>query len=142
MPELSLRVQANAEDLRCAQDAVEAFGEEQAWPPAFAYQINLAIEEIGVNIVNYAYEGQEGAHAFRISVASQPDAVTIEVIDDGRPFDPLHDAPPPDLESDVDERPIGGLGVYFVRKMMDEVRYRREGGENHLTMVKRREAGA
>lgn len=140
MGKLSLRVEANAEDLRRAQDAVEEFGEEEEWPPTLAYQINLVIEEVGVNVVNYAYQGKAEGHAFDISVASGAEAVTVEVIDDGCPFDPLKDAPPPDLESDVDDRPIGGLGVYFVRKMMDDVRYRREDGKNCLTMVKRRQA--
>ena len=140
MGKLALRVEANAEDLRRAQDAVEEFGEEEEWPPALAYQINLVIEEVGVNVVNYAYEGEAEGHAFDIFVASEAEAVTVEVTDDGRPFDPLKDAPPPDLESDVEDRPIGGLGVYFVRKMMDDVRYRREDGKNCLTMVKRRQA--
>lgn len=139
MATLNLRVAADAEGLGRAQGEVEAFGEEQEWPPALAYQVNLVIEEVGVNVVSYAYADDAETHSFAISVASEPDAVTIEVVDGGRPFDPLKDAPLPDLESDVDERPIGGLGVHFVREMMDEVRYRREDGKNCLTMVKRRE---
>ena len=61
------------------------------------------------------------------------------IADDGRPFDPLTEAPEPDLESAIEDRPIGGLGVHLVRTMMDEVRYRREEGKNRLTLVKRRE---
>ncbi len=139
MATLTLRVAADQAGLGRAQGEVEAFGEEEEWPPALAYQVNLVIEEVGVNVVSYAYGDDGEAHSFDISVASAPDAVTIEVVDAGRPFDPLTEAPPPDLESDVDERPIGGLGVHFVRKMMDEVRYRREDGKNCLTMVKRRD---
>lgn len=140
MATLALRVEANAAGLSRAQGAVEEFGEEQEWPPAMAYQVNLVIEEVGVNIVNYAYPDDGGEHEFRISVASEEDAVTIEVVDGGQPFDPLKEAPVPDLESDVDDRPVGGLGVHFVRRMMDEVHYRREDGKNCLTMVKRRDA--
>ncbi len=140
MARLTLRVEADAAGLRAAQSAVEEFGEEQDWPPALAFQVNLVVEEVGVNVVNYAYPDDGEEHVFNISVAAEADAVTIEVVDGGRPFDPLNDAPAPDLESDVDERPIGGLGVHFVREMMDEVRYRRKDGKNCLTMVKRRDA--
>lgn len=140
MATLTLRVAADQEGLSRAQGEVEAFGETEEWPPALAYQVTLVIEEVGVNVVSYAYADDGEAHSFEISIVSEPDAVTIEVVDAGRPFDPLKEAPPPDLESDVDERPIGGLGVHFVREMMDEVRYRREDGKNCLTMVKRRAA--
>ena len=59
-------------------------------------------------------------------------------MDNGRPFDPLNDAPEPDLDSGVADRAVGGLGVHLVRTMMDEMRYRRDRGRNHLTLVKER----
>ena len=55
-----------------------------------------------------------------------------------RPFDPLYDAKQPDVGAAIEDRPIGGLGIYCVREMMDEVHYRREQGKNHLTLVSRR----
>ena len=61
--------------------------------------------------------------------------MTIEMVDDGKPFDPLTEAPVPDVNAPMDERPIGGLGVFLVRKLMDELTYRREEGRNHLTLV-------
>ena len=66
----------------------------------------------------------------------RPDALTMEIIDNGRAFDPLTETPEPDLDSVLGDRPIGGLGVYLVKTFMDELLYRREDGRNHLKMVK------
>ena len=134
---LSLRVATNVEDLRRAQEEIEAFCNAEQWPADIVFQIGLVVEELGINVVNYAYEdGDE--HEFSISVNSVDDSLTLEIVDGGRAFDPLHDAPEPDLEASLEDRPIGGLGVYLVRTIMDELHYRREDGQNRLTATKRR----
>lgn len=134
---LSLQVATNVEDLRRAQDEIEAFCNAQAWPADVVFQIGLVVEELGINVVNYAYEdGDE--HEFSISVASDDRSLTLEIVDGGRPFDPLEEAPEPDLDASLEDRPIGGLGVYLVRTIMDELSYRREDDHNRLTAVKRR----
>ena len=134
---LSLQVATNVDDLRRAQDEIEAFCNAQAWPADVVFQIGLVVEELGINVVNYAYEdGDE--HEFSISVASDDQSLTLEIVDGGRPFDPLEEAPEPDLDASLEDRPIGGLGVYLVRTIMDELSYRREDGHNRLTAVKRR----
>lgn len=134
---LSVRVATNVEDLRRAQDEIEAFCNAQAWPADVVFQIGLVVEEIGLNVVNYAYEDGE-EHEFSISVTSDDGALTLEIVDGGQPFDPLQEAPEPDLEASLEDRPIGGLGVYLVRNIMDELSYRREDGRNRLTAIKRR----
>ena len=73
-----------------------------------------------------------------ISLSSEEEAITIEITDDGEPFDPLNDAAEPDLTSPLGERRVGGLGLYLVRSMVDELHYRREQGKNHLVLMKRR----
>lgn len=134
---LSLQVATNVEALRRAQDEIEAFCNAQAWPADVVFQIGLVVEELGINVVNYAYEdGDE--HEFSISVTSGDQSLTLEIVDGGRPFDPLEEAPEPDLEASLEDRPIGGLGVYLVRTIMDELSYRREDGRNRLTAIKRR----
>ena len=135
--DLSLRVATNLEALRRAQDEIEAFCNAQKWPPDVVFQIGLVVEELGINVVKYAYE-DGGGHEFSISVRSADRSLTLEIVDGGRAFDPLEDAPPPDLEASLEDRPIGGLGVYLVRTIMDELSYRREDGRNRLTAVKRR----
>lgn len=131
-------IDASLDELRLVQAALEEFGEAQRWSPALSYQIQLAVEEVGVNIISYGYD-DESPHRIEIAVDSDADAVTIEISDDARAFDPLEEAPQPDLESGVADRPVGGLGVYLLRNMMDDMRYQRTAGRNHLTMVKRRD---
>ena len=106
---LSLRLAMTAEELQRAAAEVEAFAQAQDWPVGLTTHIQLAIEEFGVNVVNYGRdENRAGDPAIDIEVSSSPDAVTVEIADDGRPFNPLEDAPAADTTSPMDERPIAG----------------------------------
>lgn len=99
-------------------------------------QIDVAVEEIYVNIANYAYAPETGK-AY-ISVQPDPDnaSVTIEFRDNGIPFDPLAKADP-DVTLSAEERNIGGLGIYMVKKSMDVLEYSRKDGQNILTITKK-----
>lgn len=95
-------------------------------------EIELAMEEILVNVFNYAYPDGTGD----VEVACRLDngeGLLVEVSDEGVSFDPLS-LVEPDLEGDIGERPIGGLGVFFVRRLIPDIRYRREAGRNILTL--------
>lgn len=131
----SLAIQATLPALAELQAKIAAFGEAQGWPPDLLYQLELVVEELCVNVVNH---GGDGSHSIDVSLAASEEAIVLDIVDDGRPFDPFTEAPPPDLDSDVEHRPVGGLGVFFVKQMMDEVSYRREGDRNHVHMSKRR----
>ena len=115
---------------------IEEIGEQENWSPELVFRVRLALEELGLNIINYGHD--EGVHEIEFTVTSQPEQVTIEIWDDGRPFDPFSDAPPPDLSSPLEDRRLGGQGVHLVRTMMDELRYQRVAGRNHVTLVSRR----
>lgn len=134
---LSLRMKLNAGELARVDAAVAEFARKEEWPPELEFQIKLVLEELGLNIINHGHDGAEGRE-IEIEIVSEADAVTVEIVDDGRPFDPMTEAPAPDTESALEDRPVGGLGVHLVRTMMDEARYRREGDRNRLTLVKRR----
>ena len=134
--ELNLTIENRIEELRRLASLVEEFGAGENWPPDLVFQVNLVLEEVAINVINYGHDG--GLHEIEIALTSELDALTIEVIDDGRAFDPTEDAKVPDVTLPMEERPVGGLGVYLVRTMMDEMRYRREGGRNHLTLLKYR----
>lgn len=95
--------------------------------------IQLVAEEILVNIIHYAYEGKKGDMEIECAV-DDDSRLLIRFVDQGEPFDPLA-LPPPDLTSDVDERPVGGLGVFFVRELADEVHYARSKGRNILSLT-------
>ena len=133
---LVLQKQATTDEVEAILEAVEDFGEREDWSPALLFKVKLAIEELALNVANY---GQvDKIPEIEIIVISEPDVLTISIEDDGRPFDPLNDAPEPDLTSPIEDRPIGGLGIHFVRQMMDEMTYRREHGKNCLALTLRR----
>ena len=114
--------------------AVEEFAERDNWPPDLVFKLNLVLEELGVNIVNYS--GATGD--IEISLVSDEESVTVEISDDGLPFNPLLDKETPDIAAPLGDRPIGGLGIHLVRSMMDEIWYSREDGKNKLAMTKRK----
>ncbi len=113
---------------------VEAFGEAHGIAAELIFKVTVALDEILTNVISYAYP-QGGEHVITVRLAVQAAELVIEVEDDGRPFNPLTVAPP-DLEQLPEQRPIGGLGVHLVRKMMDRLEYRREQNKNFLVMIK------
>lgn len=127
-----LKIAPSHEQLELIPAAVEEFAERDNWPPDLVFKLNLVLEELGVNIVNYS--GATGD--IEISLASDADRVTVEISDNGRPFNPLTDLDAPDVAAPLGDRPIGGLGVHLVRSMMDEMQYSRENGKNKLAMTK------
>jgi anti-sigma regulatory factor (Ser/Thr protein kinase) len=96
--------------------------------------INLVLDEVITNIIDYGYDDQ-AEHEIRVTMAVEGDRLTIEVEDDARPFDPLK-AAPPDLDLPLEERPVGGLGIHIMRSLMDAVEHQRRNDRNVLTMQK------
>ena len=134
---LSLKVKSDREELDGITSAVEAFSADEDWSTDLLFRINLVIEELVLNIIDYGYDDND--HEIELNFNSDANSVTIDITDEGRAFDPLNDAPEPDIDSPLEDRHVGGLGVYLARTMMDELTYRRENSRNHLTLVKRRE---
>ncbi|MCY3930675.1 MAG: ATP-binding protein [Acidobacteria bacterium] len=134
---LHLRVPNRIEELPGVSEAVEALGREEGWTQDVTYAIVLGLEEVATNVVRHG-GSEPGSSEIEIEVTSSDDEVRIEVRDSGKAFDPFHEAPEPDLDAEVQDRQIGGLGVHFVKVLMDETSYSREGGRNHVSMVKRR----
>ena len=132
----SITMQPDAEDLENVFAAVEEFAEQAEWPTNLVFQVKLILEEMAINVINYG--GVEGNEPIDIQLKTENDTVTIEIKDVGQPFDPIKDAPSPDLSLALEDRPIGGLGLYLVRTMVDEMHYRWEDGQNHLTLITRR----
>ena len=138
---MHLQVPAKLEELHHIESELERLGEQEGWDAGLVYQVHLVLEELAVNTANYGYPDVGGAEGgvIDIRISSQDGSLTIEYSDNGTPFNPFEEAPQPDIDASVEERRIGGLGVHFVRTMMDEVGYRREGDRNHITLAKRKE---
>jgi anti-sigma regulatory factor (Ser/Thr protein kinase) len=98
-------------------------------------QLVVAAEEIFVNIAHYAYKAAPGEAEIQVSFEGQPKSVVISFIDSGIPYNPLRKADP-DITLDAGTRKIGGLGIYMVKKSMDQVLYEYKEGKNHLTLIK------
>jgi anti-sigma regulatory factor (Ser/Thr protein kinase) len=98
-------------------------------------QIDISVEEIFVNISQYAYPGGVGYADIQISGSSADGRFIIVFRDRGIPYDPLRKSDP-DITLGAEDRPIGGLGIFMVKKNMDKLEYSRSGGENILTMTK------
>ncbi|MFA5099258.1 MAG: SpoIIE family protein phosphatase [Candidatus Omnitrophota bacterium] len=96
-------------------------------------KIQLACEEALVNVISYAYPGKSGD--VEITYLNNASFLEISIIDSGIPFDPLS-LPDPDIRASMGDRKIGGLGIFMMKKIMDEVRYKRDGERNILTLVK------
>ena len=109
--------------------------EELGCPMKAQMQIFVAAEEIFVNVAHYAYGPENGDVTVSIEIDGQPRAAAITFTDRGKPYDPLA-RPDPDVTLGLEERGVGGLGVFMVKKTMDGMAYRREGGKNILTIRK------
>jgi anti-sigma regulatory factor (Ser/Thr protein kinase) len=100
-----------------------------------SYLVSLAIEELVTNCIKYGYR-DTAEHVIDIVLSVTDGALSVEVIDDGQPFNPL-DAPPPDLSLALEKRRIGGLGLHLLRELADDVRYERRDGTNRLVLTTR-----
>ena len=105
-------------------------------PMKVQMQIDIAIEEIFVNIANYAYPDSEGNAEIIVTPDEDSQGVRIVFEDEGIPYDPLKNEDP-DITLSADDRPIGGLGIFMVKKTMNDISYEYVDGKNRLTITKR-----
>lgn len=134
-PENELEIEAVEENLERVMDFVNLQLEKVNCPMKASMQINLAVEEIFINISKYAYAPDKGKAVVRVEVSEEPVTVTITFIDHGTPYDPLA-REDPDLTLSAEERQIGGLGIFMTKKAMDDVTYEYRDGRNILTLKK------
>lgn len=114
---------------------VDEFGARHQIEAQIVFNMNLALEEILTNVISYGYD-DAGEHRIITRLSLERGEWTAEVEDDGKPFNPL-EAPEPDTKRSLEERAIGGLGIYLAKKIMDELEYRRNQDKNLLIMRKR-----
>lgn len=113
----------------------EAFGKEWNIAPEVVFNLQLALEECATNVIMYAYPPGE-KHTFLVTAALEQHDLVLTIEDSGQPFDPTEVAEA-DTTLTAEERPIGGLGIFLVRRLMDSVAYQRVEGKNLLTLRKR-----
>lgn len=131
-----MTIAATVENIATVTDFVNEQLEALDCPMKAQMQIDIAIDELFGNIAHYAYSPDVGNVTVRIEVAAEPLAVIITFIDGGVPYDPLTTADP-DITLSAEERQIGGLGIYMVKKAMDEITYEYKDGKNILSIKKK-----
>ena len=132
---LSLTLKCDLSELACSAEEIEKFGENRGWPSEWILKTNLALDELITNVVSYGFEGQEEKKDILITLTESDDCLVVVMEDEGNPFDPFSEAAEPSLDDELEERAIGGLGVHFVKTLIDEAAYERRESRNRITLT-------
>ncbi len=125
---------AKMQNFESMMQFIESIAKSQGFDAKKVNQVKIAAEEALVNVISYAYQDKDGNIEINCD-AKEGRGLVIEIIDKGSPFDPTL-IPEPDIDAPIEDRRIGGLGVYMMHQLMDEVNYRRDEGRNILTLAK------
>jgi serine/threonine-protein kinase RsbW len=123
------------EEIPLLAEKISAFGLAQTIDPKVIFQVNLVVDELLTNVISYGYPHNE-THQIEITLELQDQQLMVTIVDDGAPFNPILEAPQVQLDASVEERKVGGLGLYFAHSMMDALEYHREDGRNRLQLTK------
>jgi anti-sigma regulatory factor (Ser/Thr protein kinase) len=138
-PALVIDLDNDLSEVSRLAEAVEAFATAHGVPPGTIFAVNLALEELVTNTISYGYP-DGGRHRIHLRFTLQGDTLQVAIQDDGLAFNPLNKAEP-NLDAPIEDRPIGGLGIHLVRKLMDDVRYERRNEQNCLWLAKKMTEG-
>lgn len=127
-------IENQVEELTSLAEKIEEMAEEWELSQALAMNINLVVEEAVSNVIFYAFD-DSNKHEIIISVTLNNNLLTIEITDSGKPFNPLLQQQP-DIDLPAEERPVGGLGIFLISQIMDEMNYARQKDQNILTLKK------
>jgi len=131
-----ITVEAALPNIETVTEFVNAQLEAWGCPGKARLQIDIAIDELFSNIARYAYAPGTGMATVRVEITGEPRSAVITFLDRGRPYDPLS-REDPDTTLSAQDRQLGGLGIYMVKKSMDEVTYSYENGQNILSIRKK-----
>ena len=132
--EKSIILSNDISEISKLNEFVEEIGNEFSLTPDVVFNLNLVLEEAVVNVINYAYPKEEHQSIY-LSARLHEDSIILVLTDSGVEFDPTI-APEVDITLSAEERPIGGLGIFLIRQIMNEVKYDRIDGKNILTLEK------
>ena len=128
------RMNNESSEISRVRHEIEKIGTQEGLSPSIQVDLQTVVDEILSNIVNHGYEDNRN-HEITISVDLCSTDIKIVFVDDGIPFNPVESGQP-DVSAPIHERSIGGLGIHFVKHLVDEIRYRRHSNHNYLTIVK------
>lgn len=129
-----ITIENDIEQIQDVLEQLEEFGKIHKISPKTIYQLNLSVDEILTNIISYAFENDD-ENDIDVSFNCEGKQIIIKVSDEGGAFNPL-DFETQDLDTNLEDREVGGLGIYLVKSMMDDLQYQREKNKNIVTMTK------
>ncbi|HOW25391.1 MAG TPA: ATP-binding protein [Bacteroidales bacterium] len=128
-------IRNDIQELDRIREFIERHGDEWGFSTKNVFSINLVLEELITNIIFYGFDNDQ-VHDILIDMQLRDDQLQLLIEDDGKPFDPFSVDTPEDLDKSLEERRIGGLGIHFVREIMDTCSYERTGNKNRLLLSK------
>lgn len=132
---LHIRIKNDLSELERIRKLVNQFFDTNQLPTSVTYTIDLALEELITNIILFAYNDDK-LHKIDITLERLVRKVTLSIEDDGKAFNPLT-IKDPILDTPIEERPIGGLGLYLIKNFVDDIQYYRQGNKNYLVITKK-----
>ena len=135
MKSLIVHIKNSLPEIAHVTEKFEIFAEENNLSQRIIYDISLCLDELITNIISYGFK-DEAKHIIEIQFHLKEHEIKLVFIDDGIAFDPELKEDPVHLKHSVEERPIGGLGIYLVKKLMDIIKYKRVEDKNILTLTK------
>ena len=133
--EKSIILANNISEITRLYEFIEELGNDFSLSPDIVFNLNLVLEEAVVNVINYAYPKEEHQNIY-LSARMHEGSIVLVLTDTGKEFDPTA-APEADVTLSADDRQIGGLGIFLIRQIMNEVKYERIEGKNVLTLEKK-----
>lgn len=134
LKQASLTIPNRIDQLPAVTDFLENLGSSWNLPQKMVLSLNLVLEEALTNTILYGFDDQE-THLIEINISRKNQYLSIRISDDGQAYDPTQ-RKDPDLNLPLEERPIGGLGIFLIKQMMDSVSYVRKNNKNYLTLKK------
>ena len=131
---LELSLVNDLREIGAAAEKIDAYCEARGLPTQVAYAVNLSIDEILTNTISYGYD-DDGEHRIDLTFRVDGETLVVVIEDDGRPFDSSMERVP-DVDATLEERALGGLGLFLVQQMMDEMAYDRRDDRNVITLRK------
>ena len=123
------------EEIQTIFQTVESLQETLSVSPKTIFQLKLVIEEIFTNIISYGYDNNR-PNLVDLKISFENERLGVEIVDDGRPFNPIEEAPEPDLTASLEAKRVGGLGIHLLFTLMEDPAYHRIDGRNHLVFYK------
>jgi len=130
----TLRLNTQEAEIRRMAETIEDFAKQYGVPPKAAHHVILSADELITNAIQHG--GPRAGRRIMVTLCVLPSRLVVEIAYRGVPFDPIAEAPAPDVEASLDQRLVGGLGIHFAKTMLDGLSYVRRHGMNRVTLTK------